>query len=74
MSTLRKDYASERQGCRASVQFAGDPEPTVSDIAEGRLFICECGHKVGYPEQQHDGRKRLYSLDGYPIDGRGSEK
>jgi hypothetical protein len=59
---------------RASVQFAGDPEPTVFDIAEGRLFICESGHKVGYPEQLHGGRQRLYSLDGDPVDGRGSER
>ena len=59
---------------RASVQFAGDPEPTISDFAEGGLFICECGHKIGYPEQQYDGRQRLYSLDGDPIYGKGSEK
>jgi hypothetical protein len=59
---------------RVSEQFADDPEPTISDFAEGRLFICECGYKGGSPEQQHHGRRRLFSLDGDPIDRKGAQK
>jgi hypothetical protein len=65
----KKTMTANNKAVRASMQFAGDPEPTISDFTEGRLFSCECGHKVGSPDQQHDGRRRLYSLDGVLISG-----
>jgi hypothetical protein len=55
--------ANDRSSC-LSWQLAGDPEETISDFAEGQIFICECGS----PEQQNDGWRHLYSPDA--IDGK----